>query len=199
MTVKEYYKHFASIFGVMTATVSSLPLIAEFFPNDYANYLFPPLGPSEAFFRVAALVLVALTTLIAYFAKDKPFVSSKRGRVNVLVCVFTAALVGVGLYMVLNWKCVRSIPIPSNAGQIVVSVGYERTTYAHKQLGDATDWDLLRQRGPTEEEIWKLWTSGSIVLCRGGLFLSYLLFLLSAATVGSLAVMFDKSGLPPNP
>jgi hypothetical protein len=199
MTVKQYYKHFVSIFGALTAAVGSLPLTGELFPKDYASYLFPPLGPSEPLFRAAAIAFVVLTTLIVYFAKDKAFVISKRGRVNALAWLFLAVIIGFTSHMALNWRFVRSIPVPSTAEHIVVSVGYERTSYAKDHFGDVTDWDLLRLRGPTEEEIWKLWTSSSILLSRAGLCISYLLFLICATAIGSLAIVFDKIGVAPSP
>jgi hypothetical protein len=188
LTVKDYYKHFLSVYGVLAAAVAGFPMLSKLLPDNWAAYFFPPLGDQSPPVRAAALVLGAAVTLVV----------TKRGRMWVLVAPLALAAAGLLAFFVLSQLFVRSLPIPGGDAEVVVSVGYERTPYALSRFPEATDWELLRQRGPTEEEIERLWTPGSVVKARLGLYLSYLTFLLSAVAVGSLGVLFDRLGPPPD-
>ena len=198
LTVKDYYKHFLSVYGVLAAAVAGFPMLSKLLPDNWAAYFFPPLGDQSPPVRAAALVLGAAVTLVVYFGKDVLADVTKRGRMWVLVAPLALAAAGLLAFFVLSQLFVRSLPIPGGDAEVVVSVGYERTPYALSRFPEATDWELLRQRGPTEEEIERLWTPGSVVKARLGLYLSYLTFLLSAVAVGSLGVLFDRLGPPPD-
>lgn len=198
LTVKDYYKHFLSVYGVLAAAVAGFPVLSTLLPGNWAAYFFPPLGDQSPPVRAAALVLGAAVTLVVYFGKDVLAGVKKRGRVWVLVAPLALALAGLLAFFVMSQLFVRSLPIPGGDAEVVVSVGYERTPYTLSRFPEATDWELLRQRGPTEEEIERLWTPGSVVKARLGLYLSYLTFLLSAVAVGSLGVLFDRLGPPPD-
>lgn len=199
ITIKSYYKHFLSLYGVLAAAIGGLPLLSKLLPEDWAQYVFPPLGAWSPFYRVAALVLAASITLLVYFSKEKLYVNSKRRRTKALRLRITIAIIGVIAFLMLTQKFVRSIPIPSIDKSIVVSVSYERTEFARSNFPNATDEEMLRARGATEEEIWRLWTSQSIIVARSALFVTYLICILSAVSCFSLGVLFDKCGSPENP
>jgi hypothetical protein len=196
LTVKTYYKHFLSVYGVLSAAVAGFPLLSKLLPEHWGAYLFPPLGDQGPPARVAAFILGALVTLTIYFSKDWLAGLTKKGRVWIFLALIAIALISLMAFFVLSQRFVRTIPIPSMKTEAVVSVGYERTPFALSSYGEATDLEILGRRGFTEEQIEKLWTQSSIIKARSGLFLSDLIFLLSAVAIGSLGVLFDKLGSP---
>jgi hypothetical protein len=94
---------------------------------------------------------------------------------------------------------VRTIDLPAANDAVSVTVGYERTPFAQQTFGDVSDLELLRKRGPTEEEIQRLWTLRSINIARVSLFASYLLFLCSLIAACSLVVLYEVMGPPTAP
>ena len=194
VTVKAYYKHFASIFGGIGAFISSLPLISGLVPADYSRYLFPPLGTIEPFGKVGILVLIVLITIIAYYSQDSTAVTNRERRCKLLLGILAVAVISFFAFIALNQRFVRSVPVPSinQNTEFVVSVGYKRTEFAQRVFGQQSDWDILRERGVTEEEIFRLWTPTSVITARFALLFSYTTFLLAALAACSLAVLFDK-------
>jgi hypothetical protein len=200
LKVKDYYKHFVSIYGALSAAIASFPLLSKLLPEGQAAYLFPPLGDQEPAFRAAALILGALVTLAIYFSKDMAAGLTGRGRVVLFLTILAPSLAGLLGFFVLSQSFVRTVPVPGMETEVVVSVGYERTPYAQTKFpAGATDWELLRGRGLTEEEVQRLWTSGSVIKARLGLYISYMLFLLPAVAAGSVGVLLDKLGGPAAP
>jgi hypothetical protein len=98
--------------------------------------------------------------------------SSERSRRRLTLILWLSAFVGCALYLAVATRFVRIVPIPTLQDSIAVSVGFERTPFA-KALGEASDFDLLRLRGPEEEEIQKLWTFRSLILARLALWTFY--------------------------
>lgn len=191
LTVKGYYKHYLSIYGVLSVLIGSFPLLSKLLPGGWSGYLFPPLGDQSPLVRVATLILGALVTLVVYFSKDHLASINRNGRIWTLFATITLSLIGLVSFFILSQRFVRSIMIPSKSTEIIVSVGYERTEFAQKNFGAATDWELLRYRGLNEEEVQRLWTPQSIIIARLGLFVSYLVFLMSAVASSSLGVLLE--------
>lgn len=198
LTVKAYYKHFKSIYGALTAAISSIPLISALVPSEVSRYLFPPIGTGETFSKLATLILAGLVTLVIYFTKGAAFANSKKGRVEILAAILIAALLSLIIFTGLNLRFVRSIQTPDK-GEFIFTVGYERSQAAEEKFKGKSDWDMLRLKGLAEEEVFNLWTPTSVIISRLTLLTFYLAFFLSAVAIGSLAVLFDKCGDPPNP
>ena len=197
LTVKEYYKHFLSVYGVLAAAIAGFPLLSKLLPENWAAYLFPPLGDQDPAYRAAALILGALVTLTVYFSKDLSAGLTGKGRALLFVVMFVPILLGLMAFFMLSQRFVRTVPIPALDTEVVVSVGYERTPYALTNFAPGTtDWDLLKARGLKEEEIERLWTPGSVAAVRLGLYAAYMLFLLPAVAIGSFGVLLDKLGPP---
>lgn len=191
LTVRAYYKRYLSLYGLMSAAIGGLPILSKLLPEGWGGYVFPPLGDQGPIFRGAALILCALVTLIVYFAYPRYARYDKRERVRTLLLTAIVSVLGVMAFFILSQRFVRHIAVPTRNVELVVSVGYERTDFAQKTFGPATDWELLRYRGINEEEIQRLWTSRSIILVRLGLFVSYMAFLIGALSCTSLGVLFD--------
>jgi hypothetical protein len=184
------------MFGFVATAVSVLPLISGLFPEQLSLYLFPPLGN---IWRTIAVILAALVTLILFFAKDVSFAVSKSGRLRALLRTFLLAGIGACLFLVATYCFVRALDIPSIGKTVTVTIGFKRTEFGKSLSPQGSDWELLRLRGPSEEQIRKLWTGGSILLARLALFIAYLVFLLGATATACLAVLFDCLGLPTSP
>ena len=192
MTLKEYYKHFLSIWGAVTAALAGLPLIALIhFPGDVGRYAFPPLGDVENWLRVLTVAVALVITFPAYFTKGWDFFSSKSGRSKFIWKIVIISFLWLVVYGILMISFVRNISIPSSHHEWITTVGYERTPFAQQNFGQLSDWEMLRRRGLEEEQIWSLWSKTSILIVRGGLWISYLLTLLSFTCTTSLAVLFD--------
>lgn len=146
-----------------------------------------------------AIVLCVLITVAVYFSSYLEFIKSAKRRFCALAILIVVAVIGAALFLTTTTSSVRTIDIPAAHQSVTVSVGYVRTDFA-RSLPDLpanpSDWDLLRARGQSEEEIRKLWTWSSILLARLMLLTAYLLFLLPAVAVGSLAVLYEGVGPP---
>ena len=176
--------------------MGSLPLLASVLPDKQSFFLFPPL---DTVFRTAAILLCVAVTFIVYFTSDLKFTKSGKRRFAVLFATVSVSVVGVGLFLVSHEQFVRTIDIPAKKETVTVSVGYTRTVFANRQFPNSTDWDMIRARGTSDEEIKRLWTEWSIIVARLALLFSYLLFLLPAIAAFSLGVLYQGLGAAPSP
>jgi hypothetical protein len=180
VTLKNYYKSFGSISGILAAAIGLGPLLS-FLPGAASAYLFPPLGEATTLGRLGVIFLsVAMTYLAFYFP-----IARCRMIMMSLFCISTIALC---LYLVSYMRFVRKIDIPSAGSTIQVSIGDERTLFATQTFASETDWEMLRDRGTGEEEIWRLWTARSIIRARLYLFGSVCGFILPLVLGFSLGV-----------
>jgi hypothetical protein len=76
---------------------------------------------------------------------------------------------------------------------VQVSVGYERSDFAKANFAGDTDWELLRERGTGEEDIWRLWTTKSLLISRLSLYISYSLFIFSFVAAFSWGIVDQLS------
>ena len=192
VSVKNYYKAYKSLFGAIAAAFGAIPLLSEVLPERWwVSYLFPPIDDS---FRLLAVVPNILVTVVIYGLSERPFSRSRRLRTRVQWILLSVTVVGACLFLVSRTLFVRTIERPTVGDSVTISVGYERTPFASDTFGDTNDYEMLRQRGQTEEEIRRLWTSQSIITARLALFLSYLLFLMPAIGVCGLQVLYGLLG-----
>lgn len=194
LTVRAYYKHFAGVFGGITAFVGVLPFLSAIIPGNYSKYLFPPLGTVESFARIGAFALVIITTIVVYQLRECFPVAKPTRRQKLFVVLLLTAILSFVMFIGLNIRFVRAIPAPSISptAEFIVTVGWNRTDFALRTFGEKSDEEMLRARGVTEEEIFRLWTERSVITARLLLLATYIIFLLGAVSVGSFAVMFDK-------
>jgi hypothetical protein len=194
ITLIQYYSAFVSLYGAIAA-IPFLPLLFHIFLPDSAaaaEYLYPPLGDFEQ-------LSLTLTFLILVFLTYVVFESMGRMRIKYRVLINLAgAVVGVCALIVLYTLFVRRVPVPSTSQTVTVSVGYERTTLANRVYAGWSDWDMLHDRGPWEEQIHQLWTGRSIAIVRLLLWSSYTLTLSCLLTIVCFAVYKHARELVPN-
>ncbi len=176
VTLRKYYASFKSIPGAVVGLSVAAPALSRaLLPSRYQAYAFPPLGNADGPARVGTLVLVLAATYFAFFA-GAPSQEGNRKRVAFAVPL---ALIWLCLYVGLFSRFVRVIEIHNpdhTVTPVSVSVGYERTEFARANFGGASDWELLRYRGVNDGQIYKLWTTASVLIARLSLFISYVLF-----------------------
>ena len=136
--------------------------------------------------RFAVVILAAAATYIAFYGEPP----SHRTFIK-LFLLGVVAFIGLCCYLVFYLQFVRKVEAPAAASAIHVSIGYERTAFAEQTFASESDWEMLRARGTSEEEIWKLWTKRSIQIARFCLFGSYCLFILPLVLVFSLGVRYQ--------
>jgi hypothetical protein len=139
--------------------VSVIPVLSSLLPTDYADYIFPPLGPFEPIARILTALAGIFASYVAYF------LPRKRPAFSVSLCaiLFIASAI---LYGCSFSRYVRKVQIPSMNESVMVSIGGQRTEFAARNFPNQTDWEILRQRGLGEEEIERIWTEESILLAR---------------------------------
>jgi hypothetical protein len=182
ISVVEYYKSFKSIQGIFAATCGLLPPASNFV---LPGRIFPPLGNETVASQAFVVLLSLAVTYLVYLCQA----STKAALQRAMWVCFALAAASFCLYFGVHLRFVRSIDVPSTHGELNVSVGYDRTNFANETFGTASDWEMLRYRGTDDEEIMKLWTSGSIYIVRLALLLSYLGLILSLIAFASLGVL----------
>jgi len=187
LSLKQYY---ASVRGLSTAVAAvALPLASKIVGSESSAYImFPPLGNMEGVARVGFLALCLAVSLGVYFLVSAGSLSSPT---RVIWCTLFIALVNLAIYLVAYQSFVHRIDIPSRGESVYVSIGYERTPWASQIFGNASNSDMLKARGPSEEEIEKLWTVKSIIVARLALYFSCVLTSLALLFLFSFAVAHE--------
>jgi hypothetical protein len=180
-TFKLYYSSFINHFSGVAAIVTCF--LGAIAPDKFVA-LFPPLGDSESQGRASVFVCTLLVTYAAYFSKDFAISTIRRIRCGALLFGILLSCSHVALHM----RFVRKLELPRESA-VWVTVGYQRTPFAQSTFGDATDWELLRDRGFDEEEVNRLWTWRSLCIARLALLLTYFGVVASAMVMFSLGVL----------
>lgn len=176
-----------SVWGGLAALFSAVPFLSVLLPAKVEAAGFPPIGNVEGVARILSVVFALATTYGAFFyGVEHPESNRKR----VYLAVLTALLPMV-IYVCLSFRFVRTVEIPSMQTAVQVSVGWKRTEFAAENFEGEGDWELLRARGPSEEEIWRLWTPTSLIVSRLALYTSYLASLLTLVCAFSWGVFYE--------
>lgn len=201
LSIQRYYKHYASVSGTLAAIIGGLPLISEFLPYGLSEYAFPPLGRASIPARLFTVILAVGFSLIVFHLKDSPFIQSRRGRRGRIFGSFMVTCCGLVLCFILYHQFAREVPISTPGAQqkVLVSIGYRRTEFTKTQYSDWPDEKILEHAGFTDGDIDRLWTSGSVLMVRLALFLTYGLVLCSSVVLWSLGVLYDALGEAPGP
>jgi hypothetical protein len=187
MTISMYYRSFVSGWGGLATLFSAIPLLSKLLPGNITAAGFPPLGDAEGPARVLAVVCALATTYCAYFSRASHPRDNRKRVYRAMLVALLALVVYVGLLI----RVVRKVEIPSMGTAVQVSIGWERTEFASANFDGESDWDLLRSRGPSEEEIWKLWTPKSLIISRLGLYVAYLFALVLLVSAFSWGILSE--------
>jgi hypothetical protein len=160
--------------------------LSALLPGAAAGYLFPALGELTISARLGVVFLAATITYLSFYAAQRPPNAWSR-------FLFLAGIAFLALcsYLVSLQHFVRKIDIPASGSVIIVSVGFERTTFAVQTFQGESDWDMLRARGTSDEDVSRLWTERSLDIARLCLFGSYCGFILPLVLIFSLGVRYQ--------
>jgi hypothetical protein len=188
LTLRKYYLSIRGLATVVAAVV--IPFASKIVGSELSAYLFPPLGDVEGMARLSLVVLCLGLSVGVYFLVSARPAKSQTTIVWVALIVTVVSLLS---YFSAYQRFVRRIEIPALRIAVYVSVGYERTPEATQIFGAASDWEMLRRRGFTDEDVSKLqlWTRKSIIIVRLGLFSSYALTILGVLFLFTFGLMRD--------
>lgn len=186
ITLARYYKSFASISGVLAAATSVGPIVSVFLPGGASPYIFPPLGDVTMPARLGAVALAVAITYFAFYS-----VPPSKGVFRRFLWFGGVALISLCSYLFCFSHFVRKIDVPATDSHVSVGIGYERTRFAIQTFDSESDWDMLRARGTSEEEVSRLWTARSLDISRLCLFASYCGFVLPLVLAFSLGVRYQ--------
>jgi hypothetical protein len=185
ITLKEYYKRFKSISGVLATALGIVPILTVLIPGSASDYFFPALGDVTMLARVGVVILAGAVTFVCFYDSKPPNVPRRFLGIG---AISTVALIGV---LITSLQFIRKVTVPANGSAILVSVGYERTAFANQTFHDESDWDMLRARGTSDEEVYGLWTRWSVNIARLLLVACYAGFILPLVAIFSLGVRYD--------
>lgn len=186
MTILEYYAGFRSLYTLGAAIGFIPPLIHRLFANSNAkaSSFYPPFGDTENFFLAFTVALLLLTTFVVFVCCRL----SRKVYPAIILLLLLTIVAGVGGTSYSYVHFVRFVPIDAKGTEIPVTVGYQRTKLANEVYPDYSDWQILRDAGPSEEKIQRLWTADSIWVVRFSLWLCYTITLASWIAIFSIAV-----------
>jgi len=186
VTLVRYYKNFASISGALAAATGVGPLVSALLPGAAPAYFFPPLGDVTMPSRLGAVALAVAITYFAFYSTPPP-----KGVFRRFLPLTVVALIALCCYLFCFSHFVRKIDVPASDSHILVGIGYERTSFAIQTFDSESDWDMLRARGTSDEEVSRLWTARSLDISRLCLFVSYCGFVQPLILIFSLGVRYQ--------
>lgn len=173
ITLRDYWSGFRRLYIGFSAIPFLTDAAGAYFKDSggWLACLYPPLGAIQVLGEIFTFLFLLSTPFLVYLGcrsknRIKPRVPIFLG--IGATCLFVAL---VALYTFF----VRRVAVPSVGTQIYVSVGYQRTDLAKRVYPGWNDWEMLHDRGPSEEQIQALWTGGSVFSVRAGLWLGYTL------------------------
>lgn len=186
-----YYKNFVSLRGTLAIILGVIP-VTSFLTSDWGIYIFPPLGKHETLWKLLAVIMVILVTVIVYMMQDKPIVLDKAKRLYVaLGTLGISLLLGITLG-VLYGLYVHNIYVQTNKETVLVSVGYERTEFGNgEKFRNLSDRQILVDNGVHERVVEKFWTQSSTVTVRVALYVIYILILILLSALSSFLVLYN--------
>jgi hypothetical protein len=179
----DYIKRVGGSFGALSSLGAVLP-IASFWPADWAAYLFPPLGDLTPIARVLCVIAVLVVIGGGYVGVGLA------GLKKWIVLGAILTLIGASAHIYYSLQYVLKINTPDSF--YLVSVGSDRTDFAnHTFAKDESPWNMVKQRGLSDEDITKIWTRESVRNNRLKLFFSYLMTAVFWASVFALATALE--------
>lgn len=198
LTINEYYKQFVSVLGASAVGIGSIPFISSLFDNNLKVLQFPPIGDYTIACKIMLGFILVATSLIILFLQNTRFVLNDSYRLKSLIVLFFIVLISFSLNTALSSAFVKRIN-PLENEYLLVSIGYEKTDFAKKNLLDYTDYEILEKvRGFTEADIQKVWTKTSLIITRLSLLLSYSLFFVSAISILCISILSNALVLTPS-
>lgn len=177
-TLAEYTPNFR----VARATILALPICGSTVIPQ-AAMLFPPLGEAQAGKAFLGTLLIGVLSLI-------PWKIERRKSLNLLLLgSILLAITTLCFCVKLNDSYVVGAYAKQPNRTLYVSIGSSRTPVALDRYPGWSDHDMIKDRGPYNDEVYFLYTADSIRSARLRLFCSYVSFF---SSIGIIAGIFAK-------
>jgi hypothetical protein len=124
------------------------------------KYLAPPFGETHAKYIMG---IFWASVIAAYFAIRLSALSTLRKMLVPMVWICFLCLIGM---MMLDLAIVKSVYDSESKKELRVIVGLVRTGWANENYRGATDGEILRGNGATDQAIEKAWAPWSILLAK---------------------------------
>lgn len=174
--MKEKPRTFLKTFRLIQIAIFALPIGAKAI-NLRSAFVFPPLGTLGAYTVFITCGVVGLAALLPTTIHGVKALRFSFFTALVIVCICTP------VYFVLIGRYVVRIDAPSQNWTTFISIGSERTQFARENFPNSTDQEMMEARGPTEDEVNKLWVPESVTNVRLGL-LGFYTIVLGALNFG---------------
>ncbi len=190
LTLWDYLASFKKSLAALAGIGIAPALLSNFRPN-WTAYLFPALGGLNLLARIGTVLLSFLVVCCGYLLTGSAHIR------RYIYSGLTVTILSLIAYLVTTSVYVREIAVPSTNTSVLVSVGSQRTEFALREFGSQDDWEMLRERGFQDEEVYRLWTARSVLLGRMLLFSAYLGVVLGwTYTMTSFLALELSSGRP---
>jgi len=197
ITLEHYYKEFKSLFGGITAVIAAFPLVATFVPANIPPIILPPVESSTI---AVSEIFVLFFVVWVFFLKDLSLWQRSYACPIVMFLFLILGFIAYLFYYSWTLQVVRVIHVPINGQEYVAVIGLQRSPFAEQFFPNATDEEMLKERGVTEEEIRRLWIPESVYTAKTWLVGYYFLTLICITITGSVGVLCscldkDRQGL----
>jgi len=186
ITLSDYYKHFGSIYGAITALAGILPLLSLIGIDKVSPYIFPPLGDFSEVFKILTLIFIVLITFVVFNLNSKKQLASKNFRANLFLLFLGLIFLSIFSFFITTQIFIEAVP--SKTGTIYVSKGYDRLP---DKNDERSDLELIVDVGYKDKDLKQIWTHQSIIIARVVIFLSYFFTLTVIVALCCFAVLFD--------
>jgi hypothetical protein len=191
VSLRSYFAGFVSIYGGLAAIPFVSALLGVVFKDSgkWAEALYPPLGDVQNLAEVVSAGVLIATPFLVYLSLRL----SRRISAAVPALLIAVVIVCFVALMGLYGFFVRRVSVPSIDAKVWVSVGYTKTELARQFYRGLSDWEMLHDRGPYEDQIQILWTPGSVYIVRALLWLCYTVSLACFAAIWCLGAYQQAS------
>jgi hypothetical protein len=180
----DYIKRMGTSFGALAGLGAALPLVS-LWPSEWAVFLFPPLGDLTPIAKLSCVVAALVVICCGYAGVGAE--GLKKSMLAIPGVMLLGALCGCVYY---SEQYVLKINTPDSF--YLVSIGSDRTEFSNRTFTkDESPWNMVKQRGLSDEDITKIWTRESVWSNRLKLFLTYLGVVVFWALVFSLLTALE--------
>jgi hypothetical protein len=195
----EYYEGFWSLQGSGAAVPFILPIARAFLTDSskISEYIAPPLGDFQQIATAGTVLFLLLLTVVVFGCCRMARSIHAKSYVTLAIGFAFGVCALIALYV----PFVKRVPVPTAEQVMPVSIGYQRSEFGLRTYPQSkwSDWEVLHDRLPTEEQIQKVWTYRSIIAVRVLLWFFYALTLgcfVSAASLGVYQHALDRTRAP---
>ena len=190
MRLRNYYRNFRSVNGLLAAALGSLPWLSALvstFANRSSDF-FPPLGGVSlvGVARTVSLGICGAATLAVYWFGKSEQGRSDKGLAHFVAMLVLITLLSFAIYFALYSRFVCYAP--ARSGPLPVAIGITLSEAGQKTFDSCRERtpECLLSWEPSDKGAWIFWTPWSVLLVRFGMFFFYTLLLSAVVALSSI-------------